>query len=570
MSQLFNRMKVGAPSRSTFDLSHQQVTTSDFGYLIPICVRDMVPNDDFVVTPMMQIRTAALGLPTYARIKAKVFSFFVPYRILYPYWDAFITQDTSNHTVPPYFLVQTLRSAIATDPAIDPSSSILPRGTFSRLMSNLGLNPDILLNNDGLDAADRISAFPFLAYYRIWMDWFMDANIYDHPAEEALFNSHIANGGSMALYTKYLYCKSICYKKDYFTTAKVNPQDGNPAVVGVDVASSELNPGMVSVGNTGNLNLNTSGQVYSSTTSSGVSSRTSKIGQFTVEAMRAANSLQRYLERNNFVGSKIINRMLAHFGISPLPERIDMAEYIGGSSYPITIGDVTSTMSSSGSTQGLGNLGGKAGAGFESDTVRYHAKEHGVFMTVMAILPDTGYYQGLSRMWQKGVNGDPLDFFHPEFENLGYQELLNKEVYVPDSGNQGYQGYDPEGIFGYTPRYSEYKFQNDILAGDMVAAGSTQSAWAHAIDAWHLFRHMDYDDNNPLALNSNFVECNNLNNDFDRIFQYAQNDYDHFVCNIYCDVKATRPMSGFGEPSLDANNSGAGQTMNIPYGGTRL
>ena len=46
MSQQFNEVRVGTSARSTFDLSHHQVTTSDFGYLIPICVRDMIPNDE--------------------------------------------------------------------------------------------------------------------------------------------------------------------------------------------------------------------------------------------------------------------------------------------------------------------------------------------------------------------------------------------------------------------------------------------------------------------------------------------------------------------------------------------
>ena len=87
MSQIFDKIRVSSTKRSTFDLSHTQVMTSDFGYLTPICVREMVPNDDFVVTPEAFVRLTPLAVPSYARIKCRIHHFFVPYRICYPDWD---------------------------------------------------------------------------------------------------------------------------------------------------------------------------------------------------------------------------------------------------------------------------------------------------------------------------------------------------------------------------------------------------------------------------------------------------------------------------------------------------
>lgn len=75
MSQLFNRIKVGNAKRSTFDLSHHQVTTSDFGQLIPICYRDMLPNDDFVVNPRLFCRLSPLAVPVYGKIVARLHHF---------------------------------------------------------------------------------------------------------------------------------------------------------------------------------------------------------------------------------------------------------------------------------------------------------------------------------------------------------------------------------------------------------------------------------------------------------------------------------------------------------------
>lgn len=586
MSQQFNSIKVSGAGRSTFNLSHHQVMTSDFGYLTPICVRDMVPNDDYVVKPSIFCRLAPLAFPAYARVKVKVSSFFVPYRILYPHWSEWITQSRANNTIPPYFRVGNLRNLFRSDPQFEGVTTTSNfRGIFGRLAANLGLNPELFINdpdddNGGISSEDRIAAFRFLAYYRIWLDWFMDSNLYDHSQMVASFNDQIKNGGLISP-TTFLLTRNCCYGKDYFTTAKLHPQAGSdPSRISVNVGQ-DVNPGLKSPLNNQfyrmQLNPDT-GQVKTNgygTDTDGLNSNSS-IGQFTVEELRAAVSLQRYLERNNYVGSKVINQLLVHFGIAPTPERLDMSEFLGGSDLNIQIGDVTSTTphstvsSEEVLTIGLGAQAGKGVAAGSSETIRYHAKEHGVFMTLMYIVPDTAYYQGIPKQFSLGVTGDPLDYYTPEFENLGFQEILNKEVFVPSSDTGAYEHYDPDGIFGYAPRYAYLKWQSDILSGDFLGVNSSFSDYGRSMDAWHLFRKLVYNDDNPLALNSNFVELSNINNNYDRIFQITDPKYDHFYFNIDVDVKATRPMVGFMEPSVDENNRGDGNTINLPYGGTRL
>lgn len=587
MSQQFNEVRVGTSARSTFDLSHHQVTTTDFGYLIPICVRDMIPNDDFVVTPSLFCRLAPMAHPTYGRILARVHSFFVPYRILYPHWSEWITGSQGNNTIPPYFTASVLRQALATDPQFSNTQGLtLPRGIYGRLMANLGLNPEVFSHTQdygGVSNNDRFSAFRFLAYYRIYCDWFMDSNLNNHAAVIAYFNDIIKDGGSLiGSATEFLRTQCCCFGKDYFTTAKLHPQAGsNPSTVGVGLADSSLNPGMVFSSVQNPIRATSQGYPYTAVqaTDPVPSGTNSIIGQFTVEELRAATSLQRYLERNNYVGTKVINQLLAHFGIAPTPERLDMSEYIGGSNFPIQIGDVTSTTpvsSESINTVGLGAQAGKGVGAASSETVRYHAKEHGVFMTLLSIVPETGYYQGIPKEFSLGVTGDPLDYYTPEFENLGYQEILNKEVYVPSlwdgSDSAHSSSFDPDGIFGYSPRYAFMKFQRDILSGDFIGTLSQSAVMGAQMDSWHLFRKLRYytSDEDPLALNENFVKLDRVNTDYDRIFQVTNNDLDHFYFNIDVDVKATRDMVGFAEPSLDSVNSDDGQKINLPYGGTRL
>ena len=123
MSQQFNEVRVATSGRATFDLSHHQVTTSDFGYLIPICYRDMVPNDDFVVKPSLFVRLAPMAFPAYARVKCRVHNFFVPYRILFKKWNSFL--EGSTNLVPPYFTIANMRNMFADDKQFNSSANIL-------------------------------------------------------------------------------------------------------------------------------------------------------------------------------------------------------------------------------------------------------------------------------------------------------------------------------------------------------------------------------------------------------------------------------------------------------------
>ena len=136
MSQLFSKIKVGSTKRTTIDLSHHQVTTSDFGYILPICVREMVPNDDFVVKPNVFCRLAPLAVPVYGRITARVHHFFVPNRILFPQFDSWITQDANNFATPPYYTKTTLNTLLNQDPQFNSATtSGLDRGVAKLLAS---------------------------------------------------------------------------------------------------------------------------------------------------------------------------------------------------------------------------------------------------------------------------------------------------------------------------------------------------------------------------------------------------------------------------------------------------
>lgn len=565
MSQEFNNVKIQTNKRSTFDMSHHQVTTTDFGKIIPIACREVVPGDKWDINPKVFIRLFPMAAPTYGYIKCRVHTFFVPNRIMWKEWNNFI--DGKSSQLPPYLTVGNICQWLATEKNFDSSNSN-PRGLYSDVMSNLGLSPRSFIRKpvEGetgawypvLPSDSRISAFPFLAYQRIWFDWFRDSNL---NQDEDWFNQFTSTSYMSSTLTGYLMVRrDACFKKDYFTTLKLNPQEGSVATAGVSNVFPSGAP-------------STSGSITiypdsSLTTNSATGNK--PISQFiTVAMMRLATAYQRYKERNNYVGSRHIDRIFANYGVKPTAERLDMAEYVGGYDFPVQIGDITSTSQyAAQSPWGTSGLGTQAGKGIASSqdnhNMSYTATEHGILMTVMSILPDTGYYQGIHRMWTRGFGGDAhLEFYNQNFENLGFQPVLNRELYVP--WDTDYSDYNPKGVLGYTPRYSDYKFQPDVLGGDFVYEDSRTGA-----DSFHLFRKLHYTNAQPLALNENFTACHNTANDFDRIFQVTDNQFNHFACDINVDAKAVRNMADFAEPSIADVQESEGRNVQLPYGGTRL
>ena len=115
------------------------------------------------------------------------------------------------------------------------------------------------------------------------------------------------------------------------------------------------------------------------------------------------------------------------------------------------------------------------------------------------------------------------DYYWPEFANIGEQAVKKKEIYALTA--------DPEGTFGYNPRYSEFKFVNSRVAGD----------FKDTLDFWHLGRIFDTEP----TLSTNFVRCTPSK----RIFA-VQDSNDTIYAHSFINVSAIRPMPVFGVPTI--------------------
>jgi len=140
-------------------------------------------------------------------------------------------------------------------------------------------------------------------------------------------------------------------------------------------------------------------------------------------------------------------------------------------------------------------------------------------------MPKTTYQQGIPKMWQKE---DKFDYFWQDFQHIGEQEILNNEVFM--STDQTYN----KSVFGYAPRYHEYKYIPSTVHGDMK----------DTLDFWHLGR--IFDEQNKPTLSKDFIECNPTK----RIFAVEESEEQTLIVNLHNSIKAKRKMAYFADPSF--------------------
>lgn len=244
----------------------------------------------------------------------------------------------------------------------------------------------------------------------------------------------------------------------------------------------------------------------------------------TINELRKATALQRWLELMARAGSRYREQIHAIFGERIPDYTVQIPQYLGGGKTPIMISEILSTYTDSSTTSDApqGDMTGHAlglgdGIGFQQNF-----DEHGIVLGLARIIPQSSYTQGLSKFWQKF---DKFDHYFPQFANLGEQEVHNKELYL--MGDE----YDND-VFGYQQRYAEYKYSFNRVAGD----------FRDELAFWELSRRFNGHQN----LNQGFIECNPDT----RIFAVTENEVDKVWMNLHHKVDALRPMPYHSNPSL--------------------
>lgn len=531
-------------SRSRFDRSSSVKLSFNTGDVIPFYVDEVLPGDTFNVRTSKVVRMQTLITPLMDNMYLDTYFFFVPNRLVWEHWKQFNGENTESAWLP------------ATEYQIPqitaPASHGWSVGTIADYMGIPTGVPNL-----------SVSALPFRAYALIMNEWFRDQNLTD-PLDIPVNDSTVA-GVNTGNYITDVVKGGLPFKAakyhDYFTSCLPSPQKGPnvqipivqdamlPVVTstpnidplkfqigmlfsrGVGAASGPIGTGYAtsqwgdspSVFNIGH-STSTSEQLiprnlYAIQSSDGAAA--------TINQLRLAFQIQKLYEKDARGGTRYIEILKSHFGVTSPDARLQRPEYLGGNRIPINVNQIVQQSQ----TTDQSPQGTPVGLSLTSDTHSDFTKsfvEHGFVIGLMVVRYDHTYQQGLERFWSRK---DRFDFYWPVFANIGEQAVLNKEIYA--------QGKDiDEEVFGYQEAWADYRYKPNRVAGEM------RSAYAQSLDVWHLA-----DDYSVLpTLSDSWIREDSSN--VNRVIAVSEENANQFFADIYIQNRSTRPMPVYSIPGL--------------------
>lgn len=542
-SKVINKVPVQIPNKSGFDLSHETLFTAKCGTLYPVLVDTLLPNDTISLGHSSQLQLPPMATDFYGRVMGKFEAFFVPFRVLYGGWQDLITHPVNGDNYP-------------NGTTANQKAKVLPtlRGLKTDMLSGsladfLGRKIDVFSTDAPTATQDVRNPLPFLAYHKIYNDWYRDSRIQqdlfqrnhtvasssdtayfdslpyqslygDSPAIISGDNLNCADGVSA------LSLRQRNWERDYFTNATPKPQAGDPAQLAFNVADGQ--------------------------------------GSFTIASLRAANALQQWLERNNIAGYRYGDQIRAQFGIYPADAVTDRAIYLGSHTVDIYNRSVyQQNYTTEGSLAGdnttpnpfltVGSkYGSPQGVGENSLVDKFTASEHGFIFVMFSIVPRAYYGTGDRRYLRYARQSD---FAFPLLSGVGDQEIYLSELSNEGTGTPAY-----DRVFGYTQRFSEYKYMDDEVHG-LLRDGQSLSAFA-------LKRSFVQED---VALGTEFLQIPQTF--LDQVGAYYGNETDTVNtfgawCDVFFAYKKVSTLPAYSIPTLgDPKDT---HTEVIDNGGKRL
>lgn len=552
-------------SRSTFRRDHSVKLSYNVGDIIPFYVDEVLPGDTFQLKTSMVSRMQTLLTPMMDNLYIDTYFFFVPNRIVWQHWKELMGENTESAWIP------TVEYSVPQITA--------PVGGW-----NIGTIADYFGIPTGIDNLS-VNALPFRAYALIMNEWFRDENLSDPldiPVNDATvagvnsgnYITDVAKGGLPFKAAKF---------HDYFTSCLPSPQKGPDVTIPVSagtnmpvmtLADLVPNPGSnplsfvpytatVRDGNNQNpqnfsvsrLAGSDSGN-YSGSAGSfdankinmpifGVSDsytgsaepiipnnlwavNDGAVSAATINQLRMAFQIQKLYEKDARGGTRYIEVLKSHFGVTSPDARLQRPEYLGGNRIPVNINQV---VQSSGTQPDGTPLGDTAAFSVTTDVHGDFIKsfvEHGFILGLMVARYDHTYQQGLERFWSRK---DRFDYYWPVFANIGEQAVLNKEIYATG------QATDNE-VFGYQEAWADYRYKPSRVCGEMRSKAQT------SLDVWHLA-----DDYTKLpSLSDAWIREDKAN--VDRVLAVTSAVSNQMFADIYVQCKATRPMPVYSIPGL--------------------
>lgn len=545
------------PERSKFNKSHKHITSWNVGELIPIYTDEMLPGDHVILDLNAVIRQTTMIKPVLDELILDTFAFGIPWRILWDNFVKFMGENEDEWAVTENLTIPQTRAPKEEGWNVD--SIAYRMGAAAKVPGGEPNAPE--------EEGFTVSSIWFRAYVKVVIDYFRDQNfqkapfLYKGDNETQGSNSDewitgLLEGGKPFIANKIA---------DYFNKAKPDTQKG---------ATPTLNLGGQAAVVTGddNLQIPNSGQKalrWAGTTSSttqgydviGLQNSSQANGAkdtleiikaesgasgtkiwpknlyadlseatgITVTQIRNAVAIQQYLELDAIGGTRYIEFLENHFGVSNGDARLQRAEYLGGNTQTLNVQQVAQTSDSTSSSP-QANLAGYGLSGLnDNGVINKVFTEHSMLLVLAVVRYKNTYQQGTVRGMLKKTK---WDLFDPIFNGVSMQPIYNAEIYT--QGNA-----EDRKIWGFTEYAQDYKYKPNMVTGDMSSVSSVP------LDAWH---YADYYTQLP-KLSSEWLQVDLKNVDRTLALKAGEGTPQLFgQFNINCLME--RPMPLYNKPGL--------------------
>lgn len=479
-------------SRTRFNRDQTILTTFDAGKLIPFYVDEVLPGDTFSVDTAAIIRMSTPKYPVMDDSFIDFYYFFCPNRIL---WDSFKhfmgeVEETPWMPTKTYTVPQIEINGTNVKPAPDERSILDYMGVPTKVKKPFNIN-----------------ALPIRAYVKIWNEFFRDENV----DNAAVLKSDDANvtykmstgkedtmekelqeavtGGNLLSVNKF---------HDYFTSCLPYPQRGPEVTISLtgaaglqayadkdlkNKADATINSftSQTDIGGTANQKLydmflwdGTPAEMYVGNGTEKkiyyLGANLSEVEATTINQLRQAISVQQYYEALSRGGSRYREQVQAIWDVVISDKTVQVPEYLGGGRYHVNINQIvqTSGQQTSNDTP-IGETGAMSVTPINESSFTKSFEEHGFVIGVCCVRHNRSYQQGLERFWSRK---DRLDYYVPQFANLGEQPVKKKEIMLTGDTTD-------EETFGYQEAWADYRMKPNRVSGLM------RSNATGTLDFWH-------------------------------------------------------------------------------------
>lgn len=356
---------------------------------------------------------------------------------------------------------------------------------------NLSLATSPYYNSDSAnkDNQIKVSAYAFRAYEGIYNSYYRDnRNNPYYINGEVQYNQWIpSHEGGVDRNNYSLHYAN--WEKDFLTTAVQSPQQGTAPLVGITTYTetvSDEQTGLTSEISRVAL-VDEDGKRYQVAFDSDADGLQGvkyieldndvKLRQprnlidvatsgISINDLRNVNAYQKFLELNMRKGYSYRDIIEGRFDVKVRYDELLMPEFFGGFSRDIDMHSITQTVDrqlgdDNSYKNALGSQAGVAGVrGDSNNSIECFCDEESIVMGVLIVTPLPVYTQLLPKHFTyRGL----LDHYQPEFNHIGFQPILYKEVCPIQAYNE-----NPKSLgetFGYNRPWYEYVQKYDVAHG---------------------------------------------------------------------------------------------------------